>query len=264
MIKQNKPMLKYDNKKSKSKCIYCYKSYTNKTSLEKHMLLCCIIYKSKRQLIIEEEEKEILSQNQMSMLIKELILKVKKLEEKVETQDKYINKMKKKINIIDWLNSNIFPNLIIENFISSQIWIKEEDILFMMHHTFHDTLDNIFEDNFSNKAQIPMFCFDQKPNYFYIYTCISEKKEWIELNKIECIKIFNIIYSKIFKKLLDWKQNNEEQLKKSDPLDNLYMKTMGKILGVDFKQEATLSKAKTSLFNKLKTDMKQIVEYEFI
>ena len=88
MIKQNKPMLKYDNKKSKSKCIYCYKSYTNKTSLEKHMLLCCIIYKSKRQLIIEEEEKEILSQNQMSMLIKELILKVKKLEEKVETQDK--------------------------------------------------------------------------------------------------------------------------------------------------------------------------------
>lgn len=89
-------MLKYDVKKSKSECIYCYKSYTNKTSLEKHMLLCCILYKSKRQLIIEEEEKEILSQNQMSMLIKELILKVKKLEEKVETQDKYINKMKKK------------------------------------------------------------------------------------------------------------------------------------------------------------------------
>ena len=134
----------------------------------------------------------------------------------------------------------------------------------MMHHTFQDTLDNIFEDNFSNKSQIPIFCFDQKPNYFYIYTCISEKKEWIELNKIECIKIFNIIYSKIFKKLLEWKQTNEEQLKKSDPLDNLYMKTMGKILGVDFKQEATLSKAKTSLFNKLKTDMKQIVEYEFI
>ena len=63
---------------------------------------------------------------------------------------------------------------------------------------------------------------------------------------------------------MEWKQKNEDQLIKSEKLDNLFMKTMVKILAVDFKHEQTLSKAKTNFYNIVKTDMKQIVEYEFI
>lgn len=263
--------IKYE-KKAKSSCIYCSKQYTNKTSLEKHMLLCCIVYKSKRQLKIEEEETESLpSHNKLCFIVQELFLKVKKLEEKIEIQEKYINKTKKKINVIEWLNSNLIPSIDVNTYITNNLKVREEDILFMMNNTFHDTLDKIFAENLEEKSNQevtikPIFCFVQNPNKFYVFTpdnSSSSSITWIELNKTECIKIFNIIYSKIFKKLMEWKSKNEEEINNSEALDNLYMKTMGKLMGVDFKHESTLSKAKTCLYNKLKTDMKQILEYEF-
>jgi hypothetical protein len=240
------------------------------------MLLCCILYKSKRQLKIEEEETENLpSHNNLCLIVKELLLKVKKLEEKMEVQERYINKTKKKINVIEWLNNNITPFSDINTYISNNICVKEDEILFMMNNSFHDTLDKIlaenFEEEYDKTIPIPIFCFVQNPNKFYIYSnentkttnTESSSSSWIELNKQECIKIFNIIYSKIFKKLMEWKKLNEEQINKSEQLDNLYVKTMGKLMGIDFKHETTLSKAKTILYNRIKTDMKQVVEYEF-
>jgi len=237
------------------------------------MLLCCILYKSKRQLKIEEEETENLpSHNKLCFIVQELTLKMKKLEEKLEIQEKFINKTKKKINVLEWLNNNIFPSIDINDYISNQITVKEEEILFMMNNTFHDTLEKIFSENFEEKSNTtstplpinPIFCFVQNPSKFYIYSNTNTNtKTWSEVTKQECIKIFNIIYSKIFKKLMEWKNANEEQLNKSEQLDNLYLKTMGKLMSIDFKNETILSKAKTSLFNKIKTDMKQIIEYEF-
>lgn len=260
-------------KKSKSSCIYCSKQYTNKTSLEKHMLLCCILYKSKRQLKIEEEETEDLpSHNKLCFIVQELTLKIKKLEEKLEIQEKFITKTKKKINVLEWLNNNIIPSDDINTFITNKISVKEDEILFMMNNTFHDTLDKIFAENFDNDSSNsnsnvnPIFCFIQNSNKFYIYSNtnnMTNTNTWSELTKQECIKIFNIIYSKIFKKLMEWKNANEEQLNKSEQLDNLYLKTMGKLMSIDFKNETILSKAKSSLFNKIKTDMKNIIEYEF-
>jgi hypothetical protein len=264
------------NSSSKKTCTYCLKKYTNKTSLDKHILICSLLYRSKRQIKIEEEEsQDNPTYNDLCIIIKELLTKVKKLEEKGELYDKYIYKMKKKINIIDWLNSNIQPNTFLEDYINNLI-ITEEEIIYMMYNTFLDTLYKIFDENINQTKNlssdlitnyIPIFCTDQKINTFYIYQSMenqNDTKKWIELNKNQCIQIFNIIYAKIFKKLMEWKQKNEDQLNKNEQLDNLYMKTMTKIFAVDFKHEQTLSKAKMCLYNIVKTDMKQIVEYEFI
>jgi|Laugresbdmm110sn_2_1035109.scaffolds.fasta_scaffold15004_1 hypothetical protein len=262
-----------NNYSPKKTCTYCLKKYTNKTSLDKHILICCLLYKSKRQIKIEEEEsQDIPTYKELCIIISELYTKVKKLEEKGELYDKYMNKMKKKINIIDWLNSNIKPNSYLDDFINNLI-ILEDEIIFMMNNTFMDTLYKILDENINqrnnhhNQIPIPIFCSNHKINLFYIYskeTSETSDPKWTELNKNQCIQIFNIIYAKIFKKLMEWKQKNEDQLIKSEQLDNLFMKTMVKILAVDFKHEQTLSKAKTSLYNIVKTDMKQIVEYEFI
>lgn len=258
--------------KSTACCMYCNKKYTSKTSLEKHMILCSLFHKSKRQLKKEEEEEEeIPSPKQVYKIIKELLWKIKKLEEKVEVQEKYINKTKKKINIIDWLQTNVSPESDYLDFISKNIIIKEEEILFFMQNTFFDTLDKIISENMENKTEcrMPIFCFSQKQNIFYVFNKDNNNNnnnnqhKWEELNKIDCIKMFNIIYSIIFKKLLEWKKLNEEKICKSETLENIYIKTMGKLLSIDFKNETTLSKSKTSLFNYLKIDMKQIVEYNF-
>jgi hypothetical protein len=81
--------------------------------------------------------------------------------------------------------------------------VKEEEIVFMMNNSFHDTLDNIFSENFEElkreeinelSRSVPIFCFVQNPNKFYIYMITSTtdtNNSWIELNKTESIKIFN-------------------------------------------------------------------------
>lgn len=250
----------------KKTCTYCLKKYTNKTSLDKHILICSLLYKSKRQLKIEEEESnEIPTYQDLCEIIKELLLKVKKLEEKGEIYDKYINKMKKKINIIDWLNNHLNPNIYWEDFIN-KFTIKEEDILFMMNNTFIDTLFQILNENINYSPELinissPIFCSDHKINTIYAF---QKDKKWAELNKKQLIEMFNILYFKIFKNLLAWKQQNEDLLNRNEGLENIYMKTMGKILSVDFNNETFLSKAKTCLYNITKTEKQKIVEYEFI
>ena len=186
------------------------------------------------------------------------------MEEKVDIQQRFIEKKKKKINVIEWLNHNKIPSIQMDQLIE-YINVKEDDILFMMNHSFLDTFDKILAENIehlsSNNLILPMFCFSQKANTIYSYSLNHES--WIEFHKTDLIKYFNQIYNKIFKQLMEWKKKNESLLEKNEGLDDLYIKTMGKLMSVEFKHETTLSKARFLLFNKLKTDMKQIIEYEF-
>ena len=43
----------------------------------------------------------------------------------------------------------------------------------------------------------------------------------------------------------------------------IYTKAKIKLMGIEFKHEQTLSKIKSNIYNKLKKDMKALVEYEF-
>ena len=43
----------------------------------------------------------------------------------------------------------------------------------------------------------------------------------------------------------------------------IYTKAKIKVMGIDFKHDQTLSKVKFSIYNKMKKDMKALIEYEF-
>jgi hypothetical protein len=43
----------------------------------------------------------------------------------------------------------------------------------------------------------------------------------------------------------------------------MYNKSNIKLMGIDFKHEPVLSKIKFSIYNKMKKDMKALIEYEF-
>jgi hypothetical protein len=283
MLNLNTNLISQNRSEPKKKCCctYCGKGYTKKTSLEKHVLICSIIYKSKRELKIEEEEStDIPSHKELYNIIKELTFKINQLEEKVTLQQKFIDKKKKKINVVEWLNNNVKTSQVFDDFINNSIIINEEDVIFMMNNSFLDTLDKVFAENLSREKQklgIPIFCFSEKQNTFYIYsnntvnsntnpnpnTQQTTPQSWMELNRNDCIRFLNIIYSKIFKKLMEWKKDNEQNLNGSEKLEDIYIKTVSKIMSIEFKNEATLSKTKTILYNILKTDMKNIIEYQF-
>ena len=198
------------------------------------------------------------------MLI-ELGQKYNKLEEKVEELNKWVVKKKKKINILEWLNDNNSPNILFDSIID-KITVNEEDIKNLFENPFNDILNDIFSRtiyNF-NEDENPMFAFVQKANMFYVYEQIdNNKKIWVELSKEKLIKFLNKIHTKILKAFCDFKKERIQEIRASDNYSIKCDKTMIKIMSVEFKQESILSKVRSMMFAKMKTDMKALIEFEF-
>lgn len=246
-------------------CIHCGKSYKKRETLNKHVDLCELLHKSKKAgpLIIEDDE-PIPSQRKMYQMLLELGQKYNRLEEKMEEMNKWVAKKKKKINVLEWLNTSIKPNIIFDN-ILDKIIVQPEDIEYLLHNSFYDTMNEVFSRNIYNynETENPIFAFIQKQNIFYIYTTVDDTNIWVELSKERYIKFLNKVHMKIFKAFCDWKQTKKDEIRTNDAFSILCDKTSLKILNVEFKQEACFAKARSAMYTRMKTDMKSLVEYEF-
>jgi uncharacterized protein YcgL (UPF0745 family) len=262
-------------------CTYCGKSYKLKTNLNKHTNLCELIYKSKGKrnsyLIIEEED-EIPSQKNMYKMLLEMAQKYSTLEEKMNEVNKWVNKKKKKINVLEWLNNNVTPLLLFEN-LAEKIIVTDEDINFLLNNTFYDTINELFNktiyninnvNNNENNTKYPIFALIQKSNTIYIYDKPIDSNNnnnnnvWQECTREKLVKFLNIVHIKISKYFYDWKKSKiNENNNIDDNFATLCDKTLIKLMNIDFKQDAIFNKIKSQMYNKLKTDMKMLIEYEF-
>ena len=244
-------------------CRVCNKQYTNKSSLVKHKLLCDFKAKTEREKTIDfEEVGDMPNQVQLVKIVQELALKVIKLEQKIEEMQKYVDKKKKKINVIEWLNTNVTPETNFEN-LNSKIIINEDDIKCLFEHTFIDVLNQIFSRTIYNNSnkEYPIFAFIQKTNIFYIYE--NDEVKWIELNGEKMWRFLDRIYMKISRAFSEWKKNNKYKMEEDENFQLSCDKTSVKLYSVDIKNETTLNKIKSNIYSRIKTDIKACLEYEF-
>jgi hypothetical protein len=301
-------------------CIHCGKSYSKRTSLDKHIVLCELIHRSKKSSLIIEEDEHIPSQRKMYQMLLELGIKYNKLDEKVSELNKWVIKKKKKINVLEWLNANMIPDFTFDNLYET-VKIGEEDIKNLLDNSFIETINEIFskwlynineeqtEDKTEDKTEykteeqtdyktedkteyktedktedkkkcklnndytyyqniktniIPIVAFVQKTSRFYVYDgCVGEEKTWKELSKDKLIKFLVKIQMKLAKTFYNWKKQNQTEIRENDSLSIICDKASIKLMSVDFKQESTLSKIRSALYNKMKSDIKALIEYEF-
>lgn len=242
-------------------CIYCGKSYKKKSNLDKHVNLCELLNISKKKMVVEDEE-DIPSQRKIYEILLELGNKFNRLEEKVDELNKWVVKKKKKINVIEWLNTNITPEIKFDNLIE-KIIIEDDDIKYLFENTFADTLNHIFSRNIYNlsESEYPIFAFVQKTNIFYIYE--NEEAGWIELSREKLTNFLDKVYMKLFRVFSKHKKDNIDKIRDDERFSILCDKTCKKIMDVDFRQETILGKIRTNMYGRMKTDMKALVEYEF-
>lgn len=282
-------------KQPKECCTYCGKSYKLKTNLNKHIILCEIIDKTRKKKQSknssstinndEEIEQELPTQRQMYNMIIQLTLKCNKLEQKVEKMSRFVDKKIKKINIIDWLNNNKFPEYNFDNLIN-KINLNQEYISVIFDKNIMDIISillskELFDNELivNNNNNPPIYAAIQKNNHIYIYNKPQSQSQsqsqlqsqspnksneyWVELPREKLISFMNKFQNKIIKVLSDWKQSNKTQMNNSDQLCEEYNKSLLKIMSIDFKTDTIYNKIKSLFYNKLKTDMKTIIEYEF-
>lgn len=246
-------------------CIYCGKTYKLRANVDKHIILCELVHKSKKSSIVIEEDLEIPSQIKLYKMLLELGKKYNSLEEKVDEINKWVVKKKKKINVLEWLNANIEPSILFEK-LHDKIEMNEEDINYILNNSFNDTLNQIFSRNIYNisENEYPIYAFVQKANIFYVYDRIDEENAgWCELTREKLIKFLNKVHIKLTKYFTEWKKTQIDELRNNDSFAIICDKTLVKLMSVEFKQEHILGKTRSSMYSRMKTDMKALVEYEF-
>lgn len=245
----------------KSKCPFCEKEYTRKGSFEKHKITCEFLSISKKAHKIEEEET-----NNMPTY-KELVAIVQQLAlgynaQKLEIQ--YLKKLnetkKKKINVIQWLNGNVTPTI---DFVTwkNQLTILLSHLTYLFDNPIVETMSHIFQDIIQNttSSPIPIYSFSEKPSKFYIYS----NHEWIEMSQTDISLLFKKIQNGLLQIISKWKNENLINCHSNDRLCEIYNKTVVKIMSISLEPDFTFNKLVSNLFNILKVDIKQLVEFEF-
>jgi hypothetical protein len=242
-------------------------------------------HKSKRLKMCEEEETtNVPSVLQLYNIIEEMALKQQKMEEKMNEMQKWIDKKKKKLNVGHWLNTQFAPPATFE-IRAKSIVVIQEDISVLIEQNFAQTVANILKRNLSppkdGLVKEPLACFSEKVSVFYIYKeqiaetgktgeGLSAAKEeqksenkWSKMTPDEFTYLLRVIHSRLLNALCTWRDLNSERIKYNDKFAELYNKTVIKLMGADFNQESTLSKIRTPLYNYLKGDLKNMVEYDY-
>jgi len=178
-------------------------------------------------------------------------------------QKKWIDSKKKKINIIEWLNNNeCYKDCKNEfNDLLENINILMLDIDNLLKNSFMDVLNIILTRNIYENIELPIIALSEKINILYIY---DKKYKWSIMSNDKLIYFLNKIHSKIVKMLREWKSKNEEKLNTNDGLMELYNKGIVKLMNVDFKNNLILNKIKSNIYNNIKKNMGNLIEYEYV
>ena len=255
-------------------CEFCGKCYKTIVNLNKHILLCEVVNRcvNKPGTIDKSINENLPSQETMYKIIESLAMKYNKLEEKMEQLQKWVDKKKKKINIIEWLNENdkICPLYDFDSIID-KLNITQTAVDFLFSNSFYDTVNeilSIYYNNHNNNSNqenktIPLFAFNQKANLIYVFNKNDAQSLWKELSKDQLVDFLDKIQTKITRCLKEWKKINEDKVRNDNKYSELYSKTIIKIMDVKFNNETTVTRYKSLLYNKIKVDMKNLIEYEY-
>ena len=247
-------------------CNVCNKEYSRKSSFDKHKILCDFKSKSQVEHEIEYEELgDIPNHLQLVKIVQELTLKYNKMEQQFEKMKKFVDKQKKKINVIQWLNNNIFPTVSFAEWISMYFNLNQSHFESLMEKSLFSTVQQVFEYNFENHNFIyPIQCFSEKNNIFYICDKNDETTCcWRQANLSDIVLLLKTLQNKMICELRKWKTDNQNKFDDNDKISELFNKAVIKLMNISFTSDSTMSRIKNGLYNYLKTDIKMMIEYEF-
>jgi hypothetical protein len=249
-----------ETNKYKYNCVICKKTYMKKSSLDKHKILCDFKIKSQREHKIEEEElDDIPNHLQLVKIVQELTIKCNRLEEKIEQMQNWVDRKKKKINIIEWLNNNIQGIINYNEWINTNISADASDFEYLMENNLLQTITRVLQNNLQEEKN-PIICFSEKHHPIF-YIVIGENT-WRKAEHEDLVLLFKKIQNKILRELTKWKKENESKFDDNIRLNEKFQKAVIKLMSMSFQPDPNFNKMRNILCDFVKKDLKNIIEYD--
>lgn len=247
------------------KCKHCDRGYKSKNYYKRHVLVCEILSKSQEEREQEDEElADTPTMRKMYELLLEMSFKYSNLEKKYNELHKSIESKRKKLNIIEWLNTN-YTNATKFADWCRDLKLERKHLDFIFETNYIPGIINIFEEvlPISKEAELPIKSFDQKLNTLFVY--IDDEKKWRIMSDEEFGKMFGVISKQIMLEFIKWQdeKSNINKSKRDDKLDIEYTTNIQKVIGAKYTKQQLYTKIHHSLYNCLKMNLKNVIEYEF-
>tara|TARA_B110000046_G_scaffold140034_2_gene146565 strand:- start:5822 stop:6544 length:723 start_codon:yes stop_codon:yes gene_type:complete len=233
----------------------CGKEYTRLKNFQEHRALCEMLKVSRNENV--EYLHDIPSQLDMWLAMKVIIRQNINLKNEMKNLKSWVNKQKKKLCLIDWLNEKYKP---VNDYLTwiSEVELTHEDLYMVFEHNFVGGIIHILSRLLCNNNTVPIKAFDQKLNTLFVYF----DGKWGIMDHDILKNITHIIQRKLYIQLNLYNNKNKCQVNDTSNNDTWY-KNVAKVMGGDLKYDTSVNKIRLKLYNKLKYNLKNVVEYEF-
>jgi len=248
-------------------CEYCNKKYVKKSFYNNHVITCKLSRQHNNN-NNNDNNNDIFNVNNFDnktiiKLLVNLHNKYEKLQSDYDELKKYVVIRKNKINIIDYLNENFhYSNYDFYTFINSII-IDNDKLNLIFKNDYvngcYQILFDYIENLKLNNQNVPFKAFTNKEGIIYIYV---NDYSWIIMDEFYINKLINVLNKQLLTQFNIWKDEIVNNIS-DDDYQELYIINMKKILGSNFNNKNIKIMIKNKLYKYIRTNIKNIVSYEF-
>jgi hypothetical protein len=252
-------------------CKHCSREYKEKFNYDRHVGFCEFSYKTARETNDGIEAFDTIpSLNEIFGYVKELSLRVDKLEKENSRLKQFAQQQKKKVDILDWLNNRyeIIPDQLFT------AWMTNLNVAPFLNDVFeYDLLSALikcFDKSIEDSEKLPIRTFSQKANTFYIYDKTAGCEEnpptykWSIITNKQLDKWFTFIAQRFISEFKAWHDANKPAIDADENMKERYYDYFQKILGGKMSDDTRNHRIRQVMYGKLKQNLKNVVEFEFV
>jgi hypothetical protein len=240
-----------------SVCEFCNTDFKYKKQYQEHIVCCEFIHArgKERNANVDLADDQIPSQRMMYELLKNLMLKNQQLEAHIEELKKFVKKEKTKINVIEYLSSHQYPSMDYSEMMKMMV-VQTKHLDAVLSGNIIDGVCSLFAD--IEPQYFPIAAFSHK-NSFYVY----KDTMWQEFPGTSINAMFDILSNRFMKAYQVWEKSRPELAIDTEEVQKQKMIWLRKIIGTSMADEYKYRRFSTWIYEKLKRNIKTIVEYEF-
>lgn len=244
-------------------CPHCENIYKFKFNYERHVGFCEFTHKS-----VQERNREIdgyeniPSPAEMFSFMKELMVRMNKLETENAKLKQHINYGIRKLDVFTWLcsNTSIKPN---KTFYQ---WIEQLDVSVILQKVFDTTLVDAIVGCFDNEMSVvlPIYAFSHKPNSMYLYDEHINNETgdvtvgWYLVSNDIFGKWIHYISRKLLIDFEKWVTENQHNIDNDEGFYNKYIHYFQKVLGGKMQEDVRNQRIRTQIFQKIKQPISSV------